>query len=128
LPAHEEARDELRANLLAMKITPYYSAPAMGPQHAGLAALKAWLPELAKQKGRVLVFLTPQNNEFITDYADGKAMAQNRKTLKNLPWPSSVIYRDWAERKPKQGSFLDHCHLDAAGNHELAEWIREALP
>ncbi len=120
--------DELRANLLAMKISPYYSAPALAPQHAGLAALNAWLPELLQQKGRVLVFLTPQNWDLIGEYTDEKAYAKNRKILKNLPWPKNVIYVDWADRKPSQGRFLDHCHLDEVGNQELATWLLKELP
>jgi len=122
-----EAEDEdARDALLDLKLRPYYQAPARRPGHLGwesLARLAAWL----RDGGRpALVFLTPQNGERIADLLDPAAYAANRRGLAELFRGGGIVYRDWADRRPK-GRFLDHCHLDAEGNQDLAAWIDEEL-
>ena len=120
--------DDLGDALLNLKIRPYYDAPAMGPQHAGWLALQRLADGLKAQGPPVLVFLTPQNHARIADLVDAKGYAANRRLVAELFRSRGLAYRDWADRAPVRGAFLDHCHLDAAGNQELADWALQELP
>jgi hypothetical protein len=75
----------------------------------------------------VLVFLTPQNLERVKGVLDTASFRANRAALAKAFAPAGPLrYADWAARAP-QGAFLDHCHLDAAGNEGLAAWIERGL-
>jgi hypothetical protein len=124
---HFPSQDGVDADvLLDMKIRPYYDAPAAGPQHRGLQALNALALRLSKLGVPVLVFLTPQNLERVADFLDPAALKQNRATLARCFQRPGIRYRDWSAERPG-GTFLDHCHLDAAGNRALALRIAAEL-
>ena len=106
--------------MLDMKIRPYYEASALAPDAPALEALRRMSARLRQAGIPSLVFLSPQNEVRISGVLNRPAYAANRRLLaaaaKGLP------YRDWSSRKI-EGSFLDHCHLDEAGNRGLAQWI-----
>jgi hypothetical protein len=128
-PLQSEDDQDAKDALLDLKIRPYYQAPGPSQGHLGWQALGRLAEDLKADGIPVLVFLTPQNLERVQGLLDAQAFKANRAALAaafKAPPASRLRYADWAQRK-SAGRFLDHCHLDAAGNEGLAVWIMEAL-
>ena len=114
------------ALLLDLRIRPYYQAPAMGPGHLGLAALRALARDLRRRQVPVLVFLTPQNHARIDGMLDRRAWAFNRSAVAAAFAGPGLRFCDWSDRRPP-GGFLDHCHPGPEGCGALADWITREL-
>jgi hypothetical protein len=127
LPPAQAADEDAEDALLNMKIQPYYQAPLMDSGHAGLKALKDMALLLKKTGAPVLIFMTPQNRERIADVWDAQAWRRNNALAASLFKNQGLDYQDWSLRHLNQGHFLDHCHLDEAGNRELAAWVDAEL-
>jgi hypothetical protein len=109
-----------------LKLRPYYGPASDGPGHLGRLALERIARRLSDSGVPCVVFLTPQNLDAVEAVLDRDSYEAKRLALaapfKKLP---GVRYADWSTAKP--GAFLDHCHLDAAGNSMLASMILKEL-
>jgi hypothetical protein len=113
-------------DLLDLKIRPYYASPGAASNHVGLQAMDALASEIKAMEAANLVFLTPQNLNRVGDFLNRDGFAANRKTISMHFAGKGLRYRDMATAMPS-ARFLDHCHLDPQGNHELAITIAKAL-
>lgn len=115
---------DVREAALRLKVAPYYR-DRWSESSLPFAALGQLLENLRATE-RAVIVLTPQNADFIDDAA---TFAWNRATLKTFiasRAPRSLSYEDLADRYPPT-SFLDHCHLTAAGNRDYARTLARLL-
>jgi hypothetical protein len=126
MPQAEDQDSDLADTILDMKIRPYYAGPAAGPEHGGRLSLGPLAQALKAGGARTYIFLTPQNLGRVADFLDKPSYAANRASLR-APFESAGLpYHDLSQAVPA-ARFLDHCHLDAAGNALLADAIYRGL-
>jgi hypothetical protein len=126
MPQTEDQDSDLADTVLDMKIRPYYSGPAAGPDHGGRRTLEPLAEAVKAGGGRTYVFLTPQNLARVSDFLDRPSFEANRAALKAPFTRAGLAYQDLATWAPP-GKFLDHCHLDPEGNQALALRIFRGL-
>lgn len=114
------------SDLLDFKIRPYYRGPAAAENHQGRLGLALLAAQLKALPARSFVFVTPQNLERVSGFLDKQAWDLNLRSLRDPFRKLSIPCRDFSLSLPAE-RFLDHCHLDPAGNQALADKILEAL-
>lgn len=107
---------ELQDSVLRLKVAPFY-ASAWEASALSFRSLDRLLGTLGRAKA--VVVLSPQNPDFVGDAA---TFRDNRALLAGFMEAhksAGLEYEDWADRFAA-GRFVDHCHLTAEGNRELA--------